>query len=368
MTTIKRMLPDISRINDTNGILNFNLTKINHSFVNALRRTILSDIPVPVFVTTPYEANNCDITVNTSRLNNDILKQRLSCIPIHIKDFEGIENLQVEVDVENTTESFIYVTTKDFKIKDLATDKYLTNTDKIFPPDPFTKDYILFNRLRPSISKNIPGEKLAFTCKISISNASINGAFNTVSTCTYSFEDDVKLQNKKWEEHRKTLDSTAAEEKIEKKNWFLHHAKKYYLKNSFNFIVESLGVFDNAELIKKACSIITTRLDVLKTSINNSNVISPSKTTLDNSYDIILKNEDYTIGKIIEYVLFEDYYNKGNELMYVGFSKKHPHDTDSVIRIAFRDDNDSDIDNVKTIFNHAIEQCTVIIANISDTF
>ena len=87
-----------------------------------------------------------------------------------------------------------------------------------------------------------------------------------------------------------------------------------------------------------------------------------------NCYDIILKNEDYTIGKIIEYILYQDYYNKGNELMYVGFSKKHPHDTDSIIRIAFRDENDSDIDNVKTILNHAIEQCTVIIANINDTF
>jgi len=369
MQTVKRKIPEVSKVTDKNGILNFNLTNVNHSFANSLRRTILGDISTPVFVTTPYKENNCTITVNTSRLNNDIIKQRLSCIPIHITDFEGIENLQVEVDVENTSESFIYVTTKDFKIKDLLTDKYLTNVSKIFPPDPITKEYILLNRLRPAISKTMPGEKLSLTCKISISNASNNGAFNTVSTCCYSFLDDVTKQNEKWAEYLKTLDGLSKiEEKKEKKNWFNHNAKKHYLKDSFNFIIESVGVFKNIEIIKKACANIISRLETIKNSISNSNVINESETTLENSYDITLKNEDYTIGKIIECILFEDYYKNGNELMYVGFLKKHPHDHDSIIRIAFRDENDSDIDNVKSILNYTIEQCMVIIGHIDESF
>ena len=30
--------------------------------------------------------NDVDIEINTTRLNNEILKQRISCIPIHIAD------------------------------------------------------------------------------------------------------------------------------------------------------------------------------------------------------------------------------------------------------------------------------------------
>mgnify|MGYP000143713153 CR=1 FL=1 len=44
------------------------------SIVNAIRRTIISEIPTFVFETSPEEKNNMVIQVNTSRLNNEILK------------------------------------------------------------------------------------------------------------------------------------------------------------------------------------------------------------------------------------------------------------------------------------------------------
>ena len=37
------------------------------------------------------------IIKNTTRFHNEILKQRLGCIPVHITDPEGIENLQIEL-------------------------------------------------------------------------------------------------------------------------------------------------------------------------------------------------------------------------------------------------------------------------------
>ena len=90
--------PEITNIVEKNEILTFNLSKTNVSFVNALRRTILSDIPIACCITSPYEKNKCNITTNTTRLNNEILKQRLSCIPIYISDLEtGIGNLQLEL-------------------------------------------------------------------------------------------------------------------------------------------------------------------------------------------------------------------------------------------------------------------------------
>ena len=51
-------------------------------------------------------------------MNNELIKQRLSCIPIHIKDTAfPISEYVVEVDAYNNTEDVQYVTTGNFKIR-----------------------------------------------------------------------------------------------------------------------------------------------------------------------------------------------------------------------------------------------------------
>ena len=65
--------------------------------------------------------------------------------------------------------------------------------------------------------------------------------------------------------------------------------------------------------------------------------------TLENCYDIILHNQDYTIGKIIEYILYEKFYNGQKVLTYIGFRKSHPHDDYSIIRIAFKKSTTTEI-------------------------
>ena len=118
------MEPVISKISDESPALKFTLSGVNVSVANALRRIILSEIPCVVFRTTPYEKNDCKIEINTTRMNNEIIKQRLSCIPIHINDVDfPIDNYILEVDKKNESDSIEYVTTEDFKIKDINSGK-----------------------------------------------------------------------------------------------------------------------------------------------------------------------------------------------------------------------------------------------------
>ena len=63
--------------------------------------------------------------------------------------------------------------------------------------------------------------------------------------------------------------------------------------------------------------------------------IEQSINTLENCYDITLINEDYTIGTILNIELFETFYKRHEMLSYVGFKKLHPHDDNSLLRIAF---------------------------------
>ena len=80
------MEPVISKISDESPLLKFTLSGVNVSIANAIRRIILSEIPCIVFRTSPYEKNDAKIEINTTRMNNELIKQRLTCIPIHFSD------------------------------------------------------------------------------------------------------------------------------------------------------------------------------------------------------------------------------------------------------------------------------------------
>ena len=111
------MNPIVLDIKEENNVLSFTINSINVSYANAIRRVILADLPTVVFRTIPHEKNDATFHINTCRLNNEILKQRLSCIPVHISDLETpIQDYIVEIDVNNDTDAIIYVTTADFKI------------------------------------------------------------------------------------------------------------------------------------------------------------------------------------------------------------------------------------------------------------
>ena len=187
------------------------------------------------------------------------MKQRLGCIPIHIKDKEGIENILVELNIHNTSDSLQYVTTKDFVIKDIANDKYLTEdaTKKIFPPNKLTNEFILFTRLKPKISTDIPGEAINLKVKLRTGTAKEDGMYNVVSTCAYGNTPDKVEQHNQWQEIAEELETKGlSDTKIEyqRKNWYTLQAKRHYIKDSFDFKIESIGVFSNIEIVNKSAA------------------------------------------------------------------------------------------------------------------
>jgi DNA-directed RNA polymerase subunit L len=365
--------PTISKSTEKNGIMTFTLENTNVSIANAIRRTILSDIDIVALKTFPYKDNLFTIHTNTTNFNNEIIRQRLNCIPVHIKDLDqSFEELEVEINEENTTESMRYITTKDFKIKNLKTNTYLNEkiTKKIFPMNPITKEYILFLRLKPKVSQTIPGQKIHLTVKMSISNASIDGAFNVVSSCGYGNTGDVAKQNEEWNKKEDKMKEENSGQKLidfQKENWFNHDCKRYFISNSFDFTLESIGIFTNGEILIKACDILLAKCDHFDNLFENDNIeIQKDTTRMDNCFDVILKNEDYTFGKILEYLLHEQYFQNDSTLIYVGFLKPHPHDTDSIIRIAFKDEKRANNENIKIIFKHVITIAKSMFENIKD--
>jgi len=373
LLNIDIMNPRIEKSTEDGDTLKFILRDINVSLSNGLRRTILSDIPSVVFKTSPTEENKCNIITNTTRLNNEILKQRLSCVPIHITDLKmPLENYIVEVNVENLTDTIMFVTTEHFKIKNITTNQYLTEADqkKIFPPNNLTGYYIDFARLRPKISDEIPGEKLHFISELSIATAKQDGMFNVVSTCSYGFtQDDEAVEKELIKKAQEWKDKGMSKDEItfETTNWKLLDGQRIVKKDSFDFTIQTVGVFTNQEIIRTACDVLIEKLDALNTAIDTDELkINPSDNTMANCYDVILENEDYTIGKAIEYFLYSKFYEGIKSLSYCGFKKMHPHDMDSIIRIAYKEELE------KMAIKQNLKECIVdaisVYKSIKDKF
>jgi DNA-directed RNA polymerase subunit L len=352
-----KLNPIIESFTDHDGTLRTTVTQINVSLANAVRRTILSDIPTYCFRTLPHAENRVQITANTTRLNNEIIKQRMGCIPIHIKandpDFEhfNVEDYRVVLDVQNTGTANEYVTTKDFRMVNVKTGKELSESvvRRIFPPDAITGGYILIARLIPRLTQYVDGERLALTAEIGVGTARMDGMYNVVSTCAYKATQNMEDADKAWAERAKLLDrdgNDAATIAFEKKNWYAMEAQRYTHPDSFDFIIESIGVYSNTEIMTKACLLLIEKCKKMISDIENASGdvdVAPSESTLSNGYDITLQNEDYTLGKCIEYYIHQTHYLGTRTVSFCGFRKTHPHDKHSMIRIAFHAPTDADI-------------------------
>jgi len=333
---------------NTTSELTFTLKNVEVTYANTLRRSILSMIPVAGLKTEPHEKSQMLIHKNTSRLNNEITKHRLSCIPIHInlEEEEDITRYSIELHVANDTENIIEVTTKDILVKDTITGKFLTQEerDMIFPADPITNDHILITKLYPRIHLTSEIETLHLTCPLSVCNASENAVYNAVSTCGYGFTSDEMKQKHAWDKIKNTHP--------DKENWYLHEGKRYYKPNSFDFKIETVGVYSNEKVVQLGCKMIIERLKHMLQHIQNRNLEIKPGETMESSYDIQILNDNYTIGKLLENTLYMLYYEKEKKLSFVAYKKPHPHVDYGVIRIMFLNENDStEVEVYKLLFN-----------------
>jgi DNA-directed RNA polymerase subunit L len=159
---------------------------------------------------------------------------------------------------------------------------------------------------------------------------------------------DREAADKEWKkreaELRKKLTSITEDEiEFEKRNFELLDAERYYVVDSYDFTIQTIGVYSNSEVVKKALTVLQNKLvDVIQLVANNEIPIRKSETTMENCYDVILENEDYTLGKIVEYVLYERYYMKDKTISFCGFKKMHPHFTESILRLAFVEPTEKD--------------------------
>lgn len=224
-----------SRVQEVDGVWSCDLDDCDAVTVNAMRRWLLTDVPVVCFRTETEAVNGCRVEVNTSRLHNEMLKQRLSCVPVHMLPEDGVhEGVEVVMDQSaleggDGGEGVMFVTTEHLQIRNKSDGVYwdVDRVRGVFPPDPKTGMFIDLVRLRP-------GERVAWVAQLSVATARDNAMFNAVSLCTFEARQDMDAVKNLLQE-RQFSDNDA-------RDFLALDAQRSVLPRAWTFRLSSVGI------------------------------------------------------------------------------------------------------------------------------
>jgi DNA-directed RNA polymerase subunit L len=351
---------------ETKDHLEFDLTQIDLSLINALRRTLLTQIPSLVIRGFPHKENCIDITKNNTRYNNEYLKHRLSCIPIiysNQKQFNKIiKDYVLKIKLKNDTMDKLTLTTEHIK---LYNKEGKPNKGNIFLEPPIPICY-----LYPRISLSEPSEEFEATISLSIGTAKQDACWNMVSKCLfYNKEDDEKNET--------LLEQLPEQEKADFK---LLDAQRNYIEDAYRFVIETIGVYDNKTLITMACENLIKTIQEYSSYMGEVKITSyiPNipqeglfhiykKSMIDKDvlYIIKIEDDDYTYGKLIEKYMYNKF---SSSLKFVAFKKEHPHDKHSLIQIVFLEQNSDLEDSLKQNLLNIFKDIIVDLKHIQNEF
>jgi DNA-directed RNA polymerase subunit L len=356
----------------------FTISNIHYSLANSIRRSMISYVPTCAFKSEPYEYSTITIKENDSKLNNEIIMQRLSKIPINIpfpEDFD-IDDYIFILDVENNTHNVLLVTTEHFNIKRISTNKYLSKTEvqKFLPPDAITGNFIPIVRLLPkhftSLNHDpetsrlimdaikIPVAKsicIKIECKLVISNGIDNAGFSPVAVASYGNtidkEKSIIAENnyvEKINNIEREQNITLTTEEILRRRFKINEIQRSFITDeydepvSFDFTVESVGIIPPLIIFEHGCKKLIEEINNLITNIetknNNEVELTPNITLGDNSFNIHILNADDTLGNIVQNycsMLFADYTLPPDErkCSAITYHKVHPLKREIIISV-----------------------------------
>lgn len=298
-------------ITQNSNVLDFDVVGVDTSVANAIRRSILTNIPNVGFCHEPEE--KCTITVkkNTTALHDEFISHRISLLPLRRDAFNHtipIENYTFKLDI--TQNNFSIVTTDDFKVtvENAEGDETPLDPKLFFGHDNYSGNASIVTRLpRKDASKDI--ETLEVECK-AVRGSHENGAgFSPVSVCSmYKNEDNKDTHHIMFE----TIGTIPP---------------KTIVLDAFNYLIDK-------------CEGIIEKLSKDEYTVNEAEANFKG-------VDFVLDGETHTFGNMIykwiynEYIVKRNAVNKsGAKLLHVSYHEPHPLKKSITIRISIDDSSD----------------------------
>ena len=356
------------------NVLKFDIHGVKMSLVNALRRIMISEVNTVAFETSNFQESSVKIIENTSQFHNEFLLHRIGLIPINISDTANFSesDYTFTLDVENKTNSVLYVTAGDIKVMNNTTGQE-EPTEKFFPKDPISNDNITIVRLQPNPSGI--SEHLKFIGSARLGNGGIDARYSPTSVCFYINIIDQELANSAFETFKQNADPSLSAEQVKRK-FIIGESERHFSLDAdgepdkFAFTVESIGVIPPQEILGRAIDILTEKLEKFQAELDKKDSvyldIDETPTSMD-AYDITVDSESHTLGFVIQ-----EHANKlidDNELLFVGYMNPHPLKKTIKIRVALTNNNvDNVVKQLKFVCKNIINQCNGIRSEIEKKF
>ena len=339
--------------------LKIDVINCSSSFVNSLRRLIITEVQTICFNTEEYESSDIKIIENTSALHNEFILHRMGLIPINTDNIESYDPTKYKfiLNVENTTNTPIDVTTSDIKIRNLETNTF-ESTEEFFPKNPITNDHILITRLKSTPYGN--GEKIHLEGKSSKGVGKDHIRYSPVSNVVFTNKIDpdiAELEFNKYIENNPDIELT----KLKNKFKLEESERCFYINengdpNIFEFTIESCGVVKPHIILLEALNKMTLKLKMFMIEFDKA--ISTSQSTIEireskslmKAYDVVIHNETHTLGHLLQSHMNQLF---KAENIFVGYMNPHPLESKIMFRIKV-----NDIKKLKTLFS---KTCTELI-------
>lgn len=348
--------------------ISFEINDVDVSLVNSLRRIILSEIPnIGFFFKVSDHFANSDIIFhkNDTPLHNEFMAHRFSMIPVCFNAEEIAEwdmaTYKFVIDVKNTSQSMMDVTTEHFDIIDKDGNTMPRSfTKRIFPPDEITKDYILLTKLPAHAENGDTSPAFHAEARAQKGIPKDCTAWNTVSLCTFFNtidQDKVDAQLKVL-----TAGKTKEEAKKITTDFKTLQIQRFYKTNEFDeprsltMSITSECALTPKFIFTKACDILVNSLATISRAFASTTSSVVSFDTLNdvpNYYGFTIKGYTHTIGNLVQAMFMNKYVREEKVMDYVGYSVPHPLEETTLLKIKFT--NDITDDAVKAFMIGAIQ-------------
>lgn len=370
--TIKYLKVDEKKNNldfELNGNNDYGLNK---TIVNAIRRTLLTDID-----TVAFNPEDIIIKTNNSALHNEFMKHRISLIPLYIEPEDYYKNYLFVLKVKNTDKPIMSIHANDFEIYELKDEikekieeqnklDYVSDEDnifknlnnisteyynldkplsesrkeKVFRPFKFNNEtsYFLLTELKLTGSDD-DIQELDIYCSPSIGTSRQHARFNNLSKVVYSFKKNKQMFDKVVEDNIKIY-NLDKKKKFDKKEYVksleLKEGERYFYKDSinepywYNFSITSNHIKTCREVYLQSLDVLSNRLthiiENFKTMVSDpgESLFSFDRLKNEMTYRIIMLKEDDTTGNMIQAHMVNKFISNESVVQVSGYKKPHP--------------------------------------------
>jgi DNA-directed RNA polymerase alpha subunit len=363
----------ISSNYDRDGIktATFEIHDVDVSVVNAIRRTIMTDVPTVAFSFDPNAKENDIVShENTGALHNEFLCHRISLLPIHLNkeetnDFDP-DQYKFVLNVKNTTNMMLDVTSKDIEIFDASGSKCNKPThDRLFPVHPITKEHVLITRLKPNLYEENAGDSIHITARASKNSGKVHSRWSPVSKCCYyNMVDDEKAVATLKKRIDDNKDPNIAEEEITKRFELLDKARCYRTNvfeepNAFVFELQSECGLDPREIFAQGIEYTKIHVDAFKKNVEGRNGVTTQEEN--GMHYVKVENEGDTLGNLIQATFYNMMVRTDDPVLsYIGYHQPHPLENHIIFKMVIAKKDMSVIDVITQGCDRLIQHLDVV--------